>query len=46
MYGYDGIWRGDYFGGETIRRAKVEVRVRKLKNVKATGKDEITGEKI
>ena len=30
MYGFDGIRRGNYFGGETIGR--VEVRVGKLKN--------------
>ena len=44
MYGFDGIWRGNYFGGEPIGRAEVEMRVGKLKNGKATTKDEITGE--
>ena len=39
--GFDGIRRG-----EPIRRAKVEVRVGKLKNGKFAGKDEITGEII
>ena len=34
------------FGGEPIGRAEVEVRVGKLKNGKATGKDEIIGEMI
>ena len=46
MCGFDGIQRGNYFGGEPIRRAEIEVRVGKLKNGKATGKDEITGEMI
>ena len=46
MCGFDGIRRGNYFGGEPIGRAEVEVRVSKLKNRKATGKDEITGEMI
>ena len=41
MYGFDGIWKGNYF-----RRAEVEVRVGKLKNGKAAGKDDITGEMI
>ena len=44
--GFDGIRRDDYFGGEPIGRAEVEVRVGKLKNGKATGKDEITEEMI
>ena len=38
------IRRGNYFGGEPIGRAEVEVRVSRLKNGKAAGKDEITGE--
>ena len=37
--GFDGIQRGNYFGGEPIGRAEVEVRVGKLKNGKAAGKD-------
>ena len=37
------IRRGNYFGGEPIGRAEVEVRVGKLKNGKVAGKDEITG---
>ena len=32
MCGFDGIQRGNYFGGELIGRAEVEVRVGKLKN--------------
>ena len=43
MYGFDGIHRGNYFGGDPIGRSEVEVRVGKLKNGKAAGKDEITG---
>ena len=42
MCGFDVIRRGNYFGGESIGKAEVEVRVIKLKNVKA----EITGEMI
>ena len=42
----DGVWRGNYSGGELIRRIEVEVRVGKLKNGKAAGKDEVTGEMI
>ena len=41
-----GVRRGNYFGGEPIRRTEVEVRVGKLKNGKAAGNDEITGEMI
>ena len=32
MRGFDGIQRGNYFGGETIGRAEVELRLDKLKN--------------
>ena len=46
MCGFDGIRRGNYFGGEPIMRTKDEVRVGKLKNGKAGGKDEVTGETI
>ena len=31
MCGFDGILRGNYFGGEPIGRAEVEVRVGKVK---------------
>ena len=41
MCSFDGSQRGNYFG-----KAEVEVRVGKLKNGKAAGKDEITGEII
>ena len=46
MCGFDGILRGNNFGGELIGRAEVEVRVGKLKNGKAARKDEIIGELI
>ena len=46
MCGFDGIWRGDYFGGEQIGRPEVEVRMGKLKNGKAASKDDITGDMI
>ena len=46
MCGFDEIWRVNYFRGEPIGRAEVEVRVSKFKNGKAVGKDEITGEII
>ena len=46
MYDFDRIWRGNYFGEEPIGRAEVEARVGKLKNGKATGKDEIIGKMI
>ena len=41
--GFDGVRRGNYFGGEPIGRAEVEMRVSKLKNGKAAEKDEFTG---
>ena len=46
MCGFDGVRRGNYFGGEPIRRTEVKVRVGKLKDGKAAGKDEVTGEMI
>ena len=46
MCGFDGVRRGNYFGREPIRRKEGEARVGKLKNGKAAGKDEFTGEKI
>ena len=46
MCGFDGVQRVNYFGGEPIKRTEVEVRVGKLKNGKAAGKDEVTGEMI
>ena len=44
MRGLDDIQRGDYFGGEPIRRTEVEVRMGKPKNGKTASKDEVTGE--
>ena len=44
MCGFDGLRRGNYFEGEPIRRAEVEVRVGKFKNGKAAGAVEVTGE--
>ena len=46
MCAFDGIRRGNYFGGELIGRAEVEVRVGKLKHGKAPVGDEITREMI
>ena len=43
---FDEIHSGNYFGGEPIGRAEVEVRMGKLKNGKAADKDEITREMI
>ena len=40
------VRKGNYFGGEPFGRAEVEVRVGKLKNGEAAGKDEVTGEMI
>ena len=45
MCGFDGIQRSNHFRGEPIGRAEVEMRLGKLKNGKATGKD-VTGEMI
>ena len=42
MCGFDGIRRGNFFGGKPIGRAEVEVSVGKLKNGKTAGKDELT----
>ena len=41
-----GLWRENYFGGEPIKRKNIELRVRRLKNGKAAGKDEVTEELI
>ena len=42
------LWdgRGNYFGGEPIRKTEVEVRVGKFSNGKAADKDEVTREMI
>ena len=44
MCSFDGIQRGNYFGGEPISSIEVEVRVRKIKTGRAVGKNEVTGE--
>ena len=46
MCGFDGVWRGNYFGGEPIRRPEIDVRVGNLKNGKTPGKDKVMGEMI
>ena len=46
MCGFYGARRGNCLSEEPIRRTKAEVRVGKLKNGKAAGKDEVTGEMI
>ena len=46
MCGYGGVRRGNYFGGEPIRKMEVEERVMKLKNGKVAGKDENTEEMV
>ena len=38
MCGFNGVRRGNFFGGEPIRRTEVEVRVGKLKSRKAVRK--------
>ena len=43
MCDFDGIQRGNYFGGDPTERAEVLVRVGKLKSGKAADKDRITG---
>ena len=46
MCGYDGVRRGNYFGGDPIRKIEIEERVKKLKNGEAAGKDEVTEEMV
>ena len=46
MWGFDGVHRGNYFGGELIKTTEVEVRVGMLQNRKALGKDEVTGDMV
>src|SRR5678815_2474231 len=46
MYGFDGARRNRYFGDEVISNEGVMGRVRKLKNGKSVGIDEITGEML
>ena len=40
------VQRGNYFGGELIRRTEVEMRVGKFKNKENAAKDEVTGEMV
>ena len=44
MFGLNNVQRGNYFGGELIKRTECKVRVGKLENEKAAGKDEVIGE--
>ena len=46
MCGLNGIQKGNYLGEEPIGKAEVEVRAGKLKNGKATCKEEMTGKII
>ena len=46
MCGYDGVRRGNCFEGEPIRKIVVEERVKKRKNGKAAGKDEVIEEMV
>ena len=46
MCGFEGVRRGTYFGREPITITDVRIRVRKLKNGKASAKDEVSGAKV
>ena len=46
MYSVEGIQKVNQFKENPIRKTEVEVRVGKLKNGKAEGKDEVTEEMI
>ena len=46
IWGFEEVWRGNYFGREVTRRTEGEVREGKLKSRKATGNGEVTGEMI
>ena len=37
MCSYDRVRRGNYYGGEPIRKIEVEERIKRLKNGKAAG---------
>ena len=45
MCGFDGVQRGNYFGGESIG-TKVEVRVGKLRNMKVAYMYQSTGNMV
>ena len=40
------VFRENHLGGEPIKRIEVEVRMGKIRNGKAAGKDEVTGEMV
>ena len=46
MCAFDGVQRGNYFRREPTGRIEVEAKVRKLKNGKAAGNDQVTEEMI
>ena len=41
---FDGAPMGNYFGRAQVRRTEVEVGLKKLKSIKAAGKDDIVRE--
>ena len=44
--GFGGARRGHYFGEETVNRTDMKMTMKKLKNSKAAGKDEVAREII
>ena len=46
MYDFDEVQRGNYFGGESIRKTEAELTVGKLKNGKAAGRNKVKGDII
>ena len=46
MCGYDGVQRGNCFGGEPFRKIEIEDRIKQLRYGKAAGKDEVTEEMV
>ena len=46
MCNFDGVQRSKYFGGNSIRKTEVEVRVEIFKNRKVVGKDAVSREMI
>ena len=46
MCGFHGVRRGNYFGVESIRKTEAEQRVKKLKNGKGAGKNEVIEELV
>ena len=45
-YVLDGVQRGNFFGGEQVRKTEVELRVRKFKDRKAAGKIEVNKKRV